>query len=95
MVEAPPGVNLDFYANTIHPSTPDDQERFNRIWNESMDHLDWNEIPLSHKDPLASWTYHSDLDTEITLMPSNCWGNTMVWRENWLRINAGRLRHVG
>ena len=88
ILEAPQDVNLDFYFNNIWARTPEGEPRFKKIWNFEMNEVNWDEVPQSHTDPLAAWTFHSEIDTEIDLMPPNCWGNVMVWRRNWLMLNG-------
>lgn len=83
-------INVDFYTNNIRPdyNIESQVKRFHDIWNFNGDEINWNLVPNDCNDELAAWTKESDIDTEIVPHPGSCWGNYMIWRDNWLSING-------
>ena len=81
--------NVDFYyhdcspptRNTAHPETNHNTD----IWNFGSDEVHWNMVPESGQ-PGASWG--PDRRQPAQFMPPNCYGNYMIFRDQWLRING-------
>lgn len=83
--------NVDFYFHSIEPSRFDGFNALTAhnsdIWDFGSDEVHWDKIPKSG-EPGATWTYHSEVDAPATLFPKNAYGNYMVFREDWLKVNG-------
>jgi hypothetical protein len=83
--------NCDFYfhncspknQNDIHPDTGHSIS----IWNMNSDNVNWCSIPKINESG-CSWTEHSEANEKEQLMPLNCYGNYMIFRNEWLEING-------
>lgn len=86
--------NVDFYFHNCQPKDPngkDSNEITNhdeRIWKFGSDHVHWDQIPKHAGLPGAAWGKESDFDSPEALFPPNCYGNYMVFRDQWLAING-------
>lgn len=77
-------------ATHTHPETNHDTS----IWNFGSDEVHWDAVPKRAGEPGATWGSDSDRDGEAELFPKNCYGNYMVFRDQWLRINGTNECHT-
>jgi hypothetical protein len=71
--------NLDRYDYTTQHDSG--------IWDGKSDKVKWNNIP-KHGEAGCTWSIHSETDAAAELFPKNCYGNYMVFRDQWLNING-------
>lgn len=67
-----------------HPETDHDTE----IWKTDSDEVRWDAVPPTSSSPGARWWRDSDADEPEQLLPSNCYGNVMIFRDQWLALNG-------
>lgn len=83
--------NVDFYFHSIEPTNINnrhEQTAHNTdIWDFGSDVVNWDKIPKCGEKG-ATWTHHSEVDAPATLFPKNAYGNYMVFREDWLKLNG-------
>ena len=83
--------NVDFYFHSCEPKSPEDAhpetDHSVSIWDMKSDVVNWDQIPRCGA-PGAAWTRHSEEDAEAELMPRNCYGNYMIFRDTWLEMNG-------
>ncbi len=83
--------NVDFYFHNCKPKRPEDAhpetDHSLSIWNTKSDVVNWDQIPRCG-DAGAAWTSDSEQDAEAELMPLNCFGNYMIFRDTWLQLNG-------
>lgn len=84
--------NVDF---RFHSCSPKDKEHTHpetnhdtSIWDFGSDEVRWQNIPRRSGMPGATWGPDSDSDEPDGLFRSNCYGNYMVFREQWVGING-------
>lgn len=84
--------NVDFRFHSVHPTSPvnthPDTDHNTDIWNKMSDVVNWDKIPEHAKIAGATWGKDSDIDAPVELFPTNCYGNYMVFRDQWLDING-------
>lgn len=84
--------NVDFRFHSCAPTVPalaDSHTAHNlSIWNGKSDHVNWEAIPRKAGEKGATWGKDSDIDVSAELFPTNCYGNYMVFREQWLKLNG-------
>lgn len=68
----------------MHPVTNHDAE----VWPMSGDEVRWDRIPTRSGRPGASWGPDSDCDAAASTFPLNAYGNYMVPRSEWMRLNG-------
>lgn len=84
--------NVDFYFHSVkapsleyaHPKTDHNM----LVWDMASDRVNWAEMPVKHSDPGATWGTASDSDEPAGLFRRNCYGNYLVFRDQWLAING-------
>lgn len=85
-------MSVDFYFHNVEPPTRDSMHVVTnhdaRIWDMQSDEVHWDKIPTKAGQPGASWGSDSDKDAKPTIFPLNCYGNYMVPRDEWLRLNG-------
>jgi hypothetical protein len=85
-------MSVDFYFHNVEPPTRDSMHIVTnhdaRIWDMKSDVVNWDLIPKKSGQPGASWGSDSDRVAKPTVFPLNCYGNYMVPREEWFRING-------
>lgn len=81
-------INVDFYTHNIRPKDDSEKELFSKVWDNKSENVNWSLVPKDCNTILAAWTKESDIDRPKTIHPPNCWGNFMIWRQNWLSING-------
>lgn len=85
-------ISTDFYFHNVEPPTRDSMHIVTnhdaRVWDMNSDVVHWDKIPTKAGKPGASWGHDSDRDTKPNLFPLNCYGNYMVPRREWLRLNG-------
>lgn len=72
--------NMDFYSNNCKPSPEHTHPQTNHdtsIWTMNDDRVHWENVP-----------HFAEVDRPPGLMPANCYGNYMIFREQWLSING-------
>jgi hypothetical protein len=83
--------NVDFYFHNCEPSRPEDAHPDTAhalpIWDMTSDVVNWGSVPRCGS-PGAAWTHHSETDAKAELMPLNCYGNYMIFRNTWLQLNG-------
>lgn len=83
--------NVDFYFHSIEPTNINNRHEATghntSIWDFGSDEVHWDRMPKSGEKG-ATWTHHSETDAPATLFPKNAYGNYMVLRKDWLRING-------
>ena len=87
--EAP--CSTDFYFHNCSPKSPEDTHPQTNhsvsIWDMHSDRVHWDEIPKLDQ-PGCHWSWHSERDEPPQMMPANCYGNYMVPRSTWLKLNG-------
>lgn len=86
--------NVDFRFHSISP--PDFQGKDSntetnhpmQIWDMKSDFVNWSAIPTKSGSGGATWGPDADEDAPETLFPLNAYGNYMVRREDWLKVNG-------
>ncbi len=85
-------MSVDFRFHNVEPPSRDCKHAMTnhdaRIWDMRSDKVNWDLIPGKSGQPGASWGADSDFDARPTIFPLNCYGNYMVPREEWFRING-------
>lgn len=84
--------NVDFYFHSVkapapeyaHPKTDHNM----LVWDMASDRVNWAEMPAKASEPGATWTKESDVDEPVGLFRLNCYGNYMIFRDQWLNING-------
>lgn len=71
-------------ADLAHPET----DHNTLIWDTDSDEVRWRNVPTSASSPGAAWGSESDHDEPEALLPSNCYGNIMIFRSQWLALNG-------
>lgn len=83
--------NVDFYFHSIEAPNFDALNEVTNhnslIWDFGSDVVHWDKMPKAG-EPGATWTHHSEVDAPATLFPKNAYGNYMVFREDWLKVNG-------
>lgn len=83
--------NVDFYFHSINAPNINALNEItnhnNEIWDFGSDEVHWDKIPVAG-EPGATWTHHSEVDAPETLFPKNAYGNYMVFRKDWLKVNG-------
>jgi len=84
--------SVDFYFHNVEPPTRDRMHPVTNhdagVWPMTGDTVNWDLIPTRAGKPGASWGSDSDRDAKPTVFPLNCYGNYMVPREEWMRLNG-------
>ena len=88
-IEAP--TCTDFFFHNCQATKPEDihpeTNHMKTIWDFGSDEVHWDKIP-KYGDAEASWSSHSEADMPPQLMPANCFGNYMIFRDTWLQLNG-------
>lgn len=83
---------VDFYFHNVEPPTRDSMHIVTnhdaRIWDMKSDVVNWDKIPAKAGRPGAAWGADSDHDARPGVFPKNAYGNYMVPRQEWLRLNG-------
>ncbi len=83
--------NVDFYFHNCEPKCSEDAHPETAhpvsIWNMKSDVVNWDQIPQCGAAG-AAWTLDSEEDAKAELMPLNCYGNYMIFRNTWLQLNG-------
>lgn len=58
------------------------------IWDMKSDSVNWSAVPRRAGQGGATWGEDADLDAPETLFPLNAYGNYMVRREDWMKVNG-------
>ncbi len=88
--------NVDFRFHSCEPKNRKPQFRDDNsatdhdmeIWDMKSDFVNWNAIPKKSGEPGASWGPDADSDAPAELFYKNCYGNYMVFRDQWLNVNG-------
>lgn len=84
--------NVDFRFHNCEAPTPDlahaETDHNTQIWNKYSDEVHWANVPALSSSPGAKWGPDSDVDEPVGLLPSNCYGNVMIFRDQWLALNG-------
>jgi len=83
--------SVDFRFHNVIPPSPEwahPMDGHNTLVWGMGDKVNWGAMPDSYKHVSASWGPDSDVDTKPQLFPLNCYGNYMVPRQEWLRLNG-------
>lgn len=85
-------ISVDFYFHNVEAPTRDSMHIVTnhdaRIWDMQSDVVHWDKIPAKAGRPGASWGADSDNDRAPTVFPLNAYGNYMIPRREWLRLNG-------
>lgn len=83
---------IDFYFHNVEPPTRDSMHIVTnhdaRIWDMKSDVVNWDKIPAKAGRPGASWGADSDTNSVSMIFPRNAYGNYMVPRREWIRLNG-------
>lgn len=97
IVNAPPGVNIDFYMNAVGPDLSEKGEphvKHLSVWNFDSEEVDWSKFPKKsgYDDPgnsLGNWPQFMDCDTETPVTATgNIYGNIAWLRDQWMALNG-------
>lgn len=84
--------NLDFRFHNCEAPSPEfahpETDHNTKIWNTDSDEVHWGSVPTRSNEPGARWGPDSDVDEPAGLLPSNCYGNIMIFRDQWLSLNG-------
>jgi hypothetical protein len=84
--------NVDFRFHSCEAPTKELQHPETRhnvaIWDMNSDVVHWDKVPTKAGMPGATWGHDSDVDEPAGLFRRNCYGNYMVFRDQWLSING-------
>lgn len=84
--------NVDFRFHSISPTGPENTHAETNhntdIWNFGSDEVHWDKVPRRAGIGGATWGPDSDVDEPDGLFRLNCYGNYMVFREQWVGING-------
>jgi hypothetical protein len=84
--------NIDFRFHNCEAPSPEFAhpvtDHNTQIWNTDSDEVRWGNVPSSSRSPGALWGTDSDVDEPAKPFPLNCYGNIMVFRDQWLSLNG-------
>lgn len=84
--------NIDFRFHNCDSPSPEfahlETDHNTQIWNTDSDDVRWGNVPSLSSSPGARWGSDSDVDEPVGLLPSNCYGNVMIFRDQWLMLNG-------
>jgi len=84
--------NIDFRFHNCEARSPEFAhpviDHNTQIWNTDSVEVHWEHVPVSSGSPGALWGPDSDKDESVGLLPLNCYGNIMIFRDQWLSING-------
>lgn len=84
--------NIDFRFHNCEASSPEfarqETGHNTQIWDVDSDEVRWENIPTSAVEPGARWGLDSDSDQPAGPIPLNCYGNVMIFRDEWLALNG-------
>jgi hypothetical protein len=84
--------NTDFRFHNCEAASPEfahaETDHNTQIWNTDSDEVRWDNVPARSNSPGARWGPDSDVDEPARLLPSNCYGNVMIFRDQWLSLNG-------
>lgn len=83
--------NIDYF---FHSCAAPNLDRYNYetqhdqgIWDGKSDKIRWHNVPRVGQAG-CTWTKESEVDAPEALFPKNCYGNYMVFRDQWLNVNG-------
>lgn len=84
--------NVDFRFHSCEAPTKELQHPETRhnvaIWDMTSDVVHWDKVPTKAGMPGATWGHDSDVDEPAGLFRRNCYGNYMIFRDQWLAMNG-------
>lgn len=84
--------NIDFRFHNCEAPSPEfahtETDHNTLIWNTDSDEVRWQNVPPSSSSPGARWGGESDSNASAGLLPLNCYGNVMIFRDQWLSLNG-------
>lgn len=84
--------NIDFRYHNCEAASPEsahaETDHNTLIWDTDSDEVRWGAVPSLSNSPGARWGPDSDTDEPAKLLPLNCYGNVMVFRDQWLSLNG-------
>lgn len=82
--------NVDFRFHNVAPSDKNRHPQTDHntdLWNFGSDEVHWDKMPRAGQ-PEAHWLKSDELDAPPSLMSKSCFGNYMIFRDQWLSING-------
>jgi len=84
--------NVDFRFHSIEPTSKEnthpDTNHNTDIWDMTSDVVKWDKVSRKAGVGGGTWGSDSDKDGDADLFPTNAYGNYMVFRDQWLKLNG-------